>query len=176
MDLSVTDIGGVSIHARLATGDSPPSLSQEFIEVSIHARLATGDAPTAACAAVVCFNSRPSCDGRHDPSGYNSMKPVSIHARLATGDGQRERWAERQRFQFTPVLRRATHHPGRLQGERRVSIHARLATGDPPPLRPRGACGFNSRPSCDGRLEDVVGRPFDDVSIHARLATGDGPF
>ena len=34
---------GVSIHARLATGDSTPNSEDFSLIVSIHARLATGD-------------------------------------------------------------------------------------------------------------------------------------
>ena len=58
------------------------------VDVSIHARLATGDR----CShrrrrAEQRFNSRPSCDGRHelDEIHYQHID-VSIHARLATGD------------------------------------------------------------------------------------------
>ena len=76
----------VSIHARRATGDTARPAARRASKVSIHARRATGDfnLPTAPCAclfqftpvvrratsicrlrpAPVCFNSRPSCDGR----------------------------------------------------------------------------------------------------------------
>ena len=99
---------------------------------------------------------------------------VSIHARLATGDILHYATLDNERFQFTPVLRRAT------------------ARGN----RHRYLCGFNSRPSCDGRQKrlSVDVRVFvfqftpvlrrataaestqttpPEVSIHARLATGD---
>ena len=100
--------------------------------VSIHARLATGDL------AVQYdqtnwnegFNSRPSCDGR-------LAEAVKRH---------RER-----KFQFTPVLRRATICQGKVM-QSYVSIHARLATGD--------------------GVEDCR-QSIGIVSIHARLATGD---
>ena len=77
----------VSIHARLATGDASRASISSMSSVSIHARLATGDAssrPTFRTSS--CFNSRPSCDGRH-------------HTRVSFTD---------ETFQFTPVLRRAT--------------------------------------------------------------------
>ena len=258
---------GVSIHARLATGDAPrPGYAQDGT-VSIHARLATGDRQTRENAPTTrpfqftpvlrratrhwdmlyyrtpCFNSRPSCDGRHGgeqpphPLGVSiharlatgdrvrhgafRRRPVSIHARLATGDLEPWHWrATDWRFQFTPVLRRATQAARRLThkvivsiharlatGDRRrsaqrrrahgVSIHARLATGDHGRVRqgqvdavsiharlatgdsrsdhtgsPKGS--FNSRPSCDGRQgRGVPDAPVCLVSIHARLATGD---
>ena len=75
------------------------------------------------------FNSRPSCDGRPFVMVTPESETVSIHARLATGDyWQSVRYAL-HKFQFTPVLRRAT-----LDG-----------VNDPSSL------SFNSRPSCDGR-------------------------
>ena len=124
---------GVSIHARLATGD-----------LGVPGELLKG----------LCFNSRPSCDGRHALKVARPLLLVSIHARLATGDPTCRflGWQE-PRFQFTPVLRRAT-----------------------PTARPLVECpSFNSRPSCDGRPS--APRPWKDlgVSIHARLATGDPP-
>ena len=123
----------VSIHARLATGDYRVQALLPRLRVSIHARLATGDLHLFRPRhSTYCFNSRPSCDGRHPTPGlgieihsFNSRpscdgrrcvalvaverKGVSIHARLATGDPARR------------------HGDGRL---RDVSIHARLATGD----------------------------------------------
>ncbi len=58
-----------------------------------------------------------------------------------------------KRFQFTPVLRRATPSEYANHALADVSIHARLATGD---MRKKG------------KINHIV------VSIHARLATGDG--
>ena len=101
----------------------------------------------------LCFNSRPSCDGRQcDLRDFKGLKV----------------------FQFTPVVRRATMfitnlllwnivsiHARRATGDLQtavvkqvycVSIHARRATGDSVAL-PRAwqrEC-FNSRPSCAGR-------------------------
>ena len=101
----------------------------------------------------LCFNSRPSCDGRRIVKVESEVRDVSIHARLATGDPRpfdlrgnpgvsiharlatgdtslnvRKSWTFK--FQFTPVLRRATRPFIVLQCFRVVSIHARLATGD----------------------------------------------
>ena len=77
------------------------------------------------------FNSRPSCDGRLLSLVFGFLVVVSIHARRATGDAPRAADVE---------------HP-------LVSIHARRATGDSidPSPWPCSPC-FNSRPSCDGRL------------------------
>ena len=63
------------------------------------------------CASVQpnCFNSRPSCDGRH---GGNVMMGLQ------------------EMFQFTPVVRRATVGNEAAMREALVSIHARRATGD----------------------------------------------
>ena len=149
--------GFVSIHARLATGDTSRSISAprptrfnsrpscdgrpvaldvvvDALLVSIHARLATGDSSAQSSASArSCFNSRPSCDGRLLAfSQVYTGKPVSIHARLATGDKRRASailvdgsfnsrpscdgrlsravsLPDSNGFQFTPVLRRATH-------------------------------------------------------------------
>ena len=101
---------------------------------------------------------------------------VSIHARHATGD--RHALGELHlvtTFQFTPVMRRATSSsPVNTTGPT-VSIHARHATGDPTlHLRHTKATPcFNSRPSCDGRLEFMPLINAAGVSIHARHATGD---
>ena len=98
----------VSIHARLATGDDRRRRSRRSAQVSIHARLATGDV----CATVVTF-----------------IRVVSIHARLATGDIIVLLGKSPSPFQFTPVLRRATESTRLLDS----------------------MWSFNSRPSCDGR-------------------------
>ena len=87
-------------------------------------------------------------------AAVNLRDPVSIHARHATGDTPLGKSPpSSRRFQFTPVMRRATGW-----------VHPRQPSGR-----------FNSRPSCDGRPD---GYPRDsrlDVSIHARHATGDAP-
>ncbi len=79
--------------------------------------------------------------------------PVSIHARRVTGDKNEETKEEKSD----------------------VSIHARRVTGD---NRSNRSCltavGFNSRPSCDGRLLwRSVYPKAKRVSIHARRVTGD---
>ena len=80
---------GVSIHARLATGDRMRKMLTAKDFVSIHARLATGD---------FCKTTKP------------LGMIVSIHARLATGDLILPCSILHQLFQFTPVLRRATSY------------------------------------------------------------------
>ena len=55
-----------------------------------------------------CFNSRPSCDGRLAASSTSDMRYVSIHARHATGDLKGRICDAVSVFQFTPVMRRAT--------------------------------------------------------------------
>ena len=85
---------------------------------------------------------------------------------------------ERQylRFQFTPVVRRATLPQPHLERPRVVSIHARRATGD----RRAGGASGRMTVSIHARRatgDDERGRmflPFA-VSIHARRATGDIP-
>ena len=122
----------VSIHARLATGDTIDGVSLVKARVSIHARLATGDIKIIGSRSSIIgfqftpvlrratqnighdahisgFNSRPSCDGRLHARKTGDKSPlVSIHARLATGDAAAKAPAHKARFQFTPVLRRAT--------------------------------------------------------------------
>ena len=77
---------------------------------------------------------------------------VSIHARRATGD---------------TIF-------GVMAGTMPVSIHARRATGDVQYWYFGRYCRrFNSRPSCDGRLDYSPESGEGGVSIHARRATGD---
>ena len=124
-----------------------------------------------------CFNSRPSCDGR-PAVPFPRRQNARFNSRPSC-DGrpyQRTTTTVNVKFQFTPVLRRATGHGWQLRrGHGWVSIHARLATGDKFCMDNSSEIqGFNSRPSCDGRPR----RPADYVvaalvSIHARLATGD---
>ena len=167
----------VSIHARLATGDCGDGGGHPAAIVSIHARLATGDQASA----------------RVQPDFA-----VSIHARLATGDVVHKLATLMARFQFTPVLRRATRVGVAVDGRKLVSIHARLATGDievpyivagetfqftPVLRRATPVCGAPAtmlRVSIHARLatgDKLVPKNFRPsfVSIHARLATGDGP-
>ena len=145
---------GVSIHARLATGDHRHLREQHRPCVSIHARLATGDwcahiaekrstsfqfTPALRRATlrrlnhltIACFNSRPPCDGR--PRGRLPRSRASRFNSRPPCDG-RPGWSVTSNvqleFQFTPALRRATARARRLPEVSAVSIHARLATGD----------------------------------------------
>ena len=125
---------------------------------------------------LVCFNSRPSCDGRRRASRRCSgtrwfqFTPV---VRRATHT--KPRTMQCSVFQFTPVVRRATIPLKSELPSRDVSIHARRATGDRATLRHlHRYARFNSRPSCDGRPPDPTGIDGGGgVSIHARRATGD---
>ena len=187
-------IGFVSIHAPRARGDSSTTDGRRcrLFQFTPLVRGATACAPLRC--GWRCFNSRPSCEGRH-------RKPRPF---------------PRPSFQFTPLVRGATYDyvarkkswrfnsrpscEGRPLVARNddatsgVSIHAPRARGDLPPSIPppapafqftplvRGATanieeptkeGFNSRPSCEGRpfhrFEDL---PYL-VSIHAPRARGD---
>ena len=149
--VDLAQVIAVSIHARLATGDPQArrggQRSRRFnSRPSCDGRL-YGVIPEAGCR----FNSRPSCDGRLLDVLTRLRFWVSIHARLATGDATVRASFDNARFQFTPVLRRATQEP-------RNGVHD---------------TSFNSRPSCDGRLRAVGVGLGVVVSIHARLATGD---
>ena len=145
----------VSIHARRATGDRGHAVLRRIRQVSIHARHATGDRGHAVLRRIrqVSIHAR-HATGDIGASTMFAIIAVSIHARHATGD---ERACRRRRrppgFQFTPVMRRATRTR---------------------PCRSGRRTGFNSRPSCDGRLRGGVFLSlFVFVSIHARHATGD---
>ena len=119
----------VSIHARLATGDSLTLFAIASKRVSIHARLATGDWLEKSTSGPMVFQFTPVL-----------RRATSLFTTLPSP----------MRFQFTPVLRRATRRvPSTRDFD--VSIHARLATGDSCSIRPRARRCFNSRPSCDGR-------------------------
>ena len=71
--------------------------------------------------------------------------------RGATTHGERVFYT--RRFQFTPLMRGATRRNSSLSSQGDVSIHAPHARGDLPvaSIRRSIAC-FNSRPSCEGRL------------------------
>ena len=182
---------------RRATRAAPEG--QHQLRVSIHARLATGDSrPLPPSPELRGFNSRPSCDGRRaltitgdGESRFNSRP--SCDGRLRRGRGRMRRPA----FQFTPVLRRATEaRTGRRPGnavsiharlatgdccasggreQRRVSIHARLATGDVAVLLADGSNAvFQFTPVLRRATAPNPKCIFQAcVSIHARLATGD---
>ena len=127
----------VSIHARLAMGDSFPTTPIPNTTVSIHARLATGDTPhRRRHRPRRRFNSRPSCDGRR--SGVRStFTPNERFKSRPSCDGRPNSPARNTprsgfnsrpscdgrpalprsltnplKFQFTPVLRRATLRAG----------------------------------------------------------------
>ena len=76
-----------------------------------------------------CFNSRPSCEGRHFGNILRSIIGVSIHAPRARGDDLVYLPIDKFEFQFTPLVRGATQP---LEGLKRQK-------------------SFNSRPSCEGR-------------------------
>ena len=123
--------GRVSIHARLATGDTSRNHKRRSRSVSIHARLATGDrGPANVSSPCECFNSRPSRDGRPDAATMTNIVLVSIHARLATGDSTAARSTSSARcFNSRPS------RDGRQEGRDAARMEV----------------GFNSRPSRDGR-------------------------
>ena len=76
------------------------------------------------------FNSRPSCEGRHNQLDFPMEYTVSIHAPRARGDCTIGFSTITATFQFTPLVRGATL-------VRRADLQRR---------------SFNSRPSCEGRL------------------------
>ena len=101
--------------------------------VSIHAPHARGDQRWPLKARrTPCFNSRPSCEGRH--------VFVCRHSRNSV-------------FQFTPLMRGATDRYVVTSEVTFVSIHAPHARGDSAPNEgDKPINSFNSRPSCEGRL------------------------
>ena len=164
----------VSIHAPRARGDAAAARYAADDNVSIHAPRARGDkVGSQRVNQIRCFNSRPSCEGRHSldvlqhlfivsihaprargddraiPLG--SLIPVSIHAPRARGDERNTKTLEVQMFQFTPLVRGAT-------------------ASKEPSFR---LFGFNSRPSCEGRPMGKYSITISSVSIHAPRARGD---
>ena len=150
---------GVSIHARRATGDLRkvykigPFARFQFTPVvrratwrssssimpfsfnsrpSCDGRLARTDVRTRRSS---CFNSRPSCDGRHEPSACRVVAAV---------------------FQFTPVVRRATIWLSFPPSFRVFQFTPVVRRATPTAAEKRETARFNSRPSCDGRLEQMV--------------------
>ena len=150
--------------------------STETQRVSIHARLATGDTGSFVLGPDLrCFNSRPSCDGR--PARCRKSRIRTGFNSRPSCDGRRN--ADMLRailamFQFTPVLRRATivfSHTHRVTQFRFTPVLRRATRR---PQTGKQSESFNSRPSCDGRRElGRGGLARGRVSIHARLATGD---
>ena len=103
------------------------------------------------------FNSRPSCDGR--PGRLlrcNTSKRFQFTPVLRRATFMPCAPFSASKFQFTPVLRRATVQNAKRRPTKKVSIHARLATGDTIPSSTSPSPSFNSRPSCDGRLPFVL--------------------
>ena len=121
------------------------------------------------------FNSRPSCDGRHTkpkpsptPSSFqftpvmrratgglpaqDERTRVSIHARHATGDVALGSLQISTQFQFTPVMRRATLHPRRRRHHREFQFTPVMRRATATWSHKIKGIRFNSRPSCDGRL------------------------
>ena len=145
----------VSIHAPHARGDYALAGIEIPEEVSIHAPHARGDLLWFEYFLnSQGFNSRPSCEGRHELFGKNDQAFV---------------------FQFTPLMRGATYTGGEINKRLQVSIHAPHARGDYiHQTAVRHGKRFNSRPSCEGRRWSF--RPLKTlgtVSIHAPHARGD---
>ena len=95
---------------RRATGSADQYVI--LYKVSTHARHATGDhCNSSPMPTDQGFNSRPSCDGRHEQLDHIALEEsVSTHARHATGDMMAlASEAVAEMFQLTPVMRRATH-------------------------------------------------------------------
>ena len=163
----------VSIHAPHARGDVRVLAATEKPDVSIHAPHARGDRIVVSSllpmmfqftplmrgatkvivtgAANLCFNSRPSCEGRPDYGRLDHVEEVSIHAPHARGDGRNRRPPRTGGFNSRPSCegRRTALRGGvRLH----VSIHAPHARGD---------------------LECKLDASWPKVSIHAPHARGD---
>ena len=131
--------------------------------VSIHARRATGDcAILLAIARAPCFNSRPSCDGRpqcspikHFHERFNSRP--SCDGRPSSMSRRYTRWL----FQFTPVVRRAT--VGDSLGSRATRFQFTPVVRRATEIARSNIItqeGFNSRPSCDGRPYSSISSLF----------------
>ena len=119
--------------------------------VSIHAPRARGDAYSTIPMMTTSFNSRPSCEGRHQ-----LLEGLVVHL-----------------FQFTPLVRGATDliMIGLNFMLFQFTPLVRGATRDPGAAR-RRYC-FNSRPSCEGRHSHDADIIANVVSIHAPRARGD---
>ena len=166
----------VSIHARHATGDRW-SRSVRTPSASFNSRPSCDgrQVRSRGLRRGGRFNSRPSCDGRQTGSrpcrrqaSFNSRPSCDGRPKIKLEPG----WD--YKFQFTPVMRRATRKIYFLYKfacfNSRPSCdgrHQRIAKNM------TSAGGFNSRPSCDGRPRRAGRDPDPSVSIHARHATGD---
>ena len=122
---------------------------------------------------VKCFNSRPSCEGRLVLPAVAVRHIVSIHAPRARGDEILLNVNSPVLFQFTPLVRGATHlrreHCRPVRFNSRPSCEGRPARS----WRSIRTTGFNSRPSCEGRPLSAFKRVHAVVSIHAPRARGD---
>ena len=145
--------------------------------VSIHAPHARGDQMvTLLSTTAICFNPRPSCEGRLIPKTIADQiikfqsTPLMRGATRVTSPP-----AGTDGFQSTPLMRGATD--GRLVEPHAlvVSIHAPHARGDARAARYRPPTRrFNPRPSCEGRLLRFwLANACNHVSIHAPHARGD---
>ena len=124
----------------------------------------------------ICFNPRPSCEGRLIPKTIANQiikfqsTPLMRGATRVTSPP-----AGTDGFQSTPLMRGATD--GRLVEPHAlvVSIHAPHARGDARAARYRPPTRrFNPRPSCEGRLLRFwLANACNHVSIHAPHARGD---
>ena len=116
----------VSIHAPRVRGDARFLRDLHHRHVSIHAPRVRGDSSRRLATRTNGFNSRPSCEGRHDyftsalpwprfnsrpscegrlgknPTGFSVI--VSIHAPRVRGDRSGEYLTLRLEFQFTPLV------------------------------------------------------------------------
>ena len=120
------------------------------------------------------FNSRPSCEGRRRLLLATQANGVSIHAPRARGDRDRSLLSRLQTFQFTPLVRGATHGAPHRHVGHVVSIHAPRARGDLDKIRSPLLTGFQFTPLVRGAtwcndLRYLRGS----VSIHAPRARGD---
>ena len=123
----------------------------------------------------VCFNSRPSCEGRQQSILLRHFIHVSIHVPRARGD---------LRTNLEQINSLVSIHVPRARGDQESLIHTTTKGFNSRPScegRPRGfgmvrtCCRFNSRPSCEGRPFRSSHRPASEVSIHVPRARGDTP-
>ena len=125
---------------------------------------------------MLCFNSRPSCDGRQLRRNGCELEIVSIHARHATGDALvNARKRRLDRFNSRPSCDGRLLNGGqtlKLYGfNSRPSCDGRRQ----PSGGVRDADGFNSRPSCDGR--HVIRRSgIQTTSFNSRPSCDGRPF
>ena len=142
----------VSIHAPHARGDKTLVMVIQTILFQFTPLMRGATGSEASSIRRTCFNSRPSCEGRHAVAGVLLLAHVSIHAPHARGDQEQQEQFLEHMFQFTPLMRGATSYAFYEIIRKVVSIHAPHARGD----------------LCSSRF--VASRS---VSIHAPHARGD---